>query len=332
MLLNQHIPHLIDARLRTIPEWNDLIWINVQNITNYYLISEQSFWKLNEDFPNVAPPWPNFVTNYHHPGRWRSDGRWIDNPKDVCDILTLCHAIPLPEDHPTARWILYFQIFHISRMAAEMRVLLPIAADGTCPGLLGREYEKLLPDTLDCFPDENYRFNPQQREMHAPWIIFGWMLDNQFNRVPNQTLVTHMGASRATQFIDALQHDAPIRLHPTLLAMSFCHCRNIEVEENQPQRAERRRQNKTGTPSLRWHNVKIDPMRKILDPIRAEKGGSLQSALHICRGHFKHFKDKGLFGKHQGVWWWNMHARGSPEHGIVKKTYAVEAPNISTKK
>lgn len=80
MVLSNKLQRLIDTKLCKLPKWEDLIWVNIQNVTDYYLISEQSVWDLHADFPNVAPPWPSFVTYFHHPGRWRSDGQWINQP------------------------------------------------------------------------------------------------------------------------------------------------------------------------------------------------------------------------------------------------------------
>jgi hypothetical protein len=60
-------------------------------------------------------------------------------------------------------------------------------------------------------------------------------------------------------------------------------------------------------------------------------GISLAKALHICRGHFKNFDDKPLFGKLTGTYWWQPHVRGTAEAGIVEKDYRIklgsEAPH-----
>lgn len=52
-------------------------------------------------------------------------------------------------------------------------------------------------------------------------------------------------------------------------------------------------------------------------------------AMHTCRGHFADYrKGKGLFGKLKGLYWINSHVRGSEEHGVVEKDYAVAAPKV----
>ena len=47
--------------------------------------------------------------------------------------------------------------------------------------------------------------------------------------------------------------------------------------------------------------------------------------MHICRGHFKDFREgTGLFGKLKGMYWWNQQLRGAPEFGVCDKDYQIE--------
>ena len=60
------------------------------------------------------------------------------------------------------------------------------------------------------------------------------------------------------------------------------------------------------------------------------RGGGLKQALHICRGHFKDYRDgRGLFGKHKGLYWWEQNVRGSIEQGVHIKDYRVRTPDGS---
>lgn len=49
----------------------------------------------------------------------------------------------------------------------------------------------------------------------------------------------------------------------------------------------------------------------------------LRKALHICRGHFKHFEDKPLFGRVRGTFWWGSMVRGTESKGKVIHDYEV---------
>ena len=111
---------------------------------------------------------------------------------------------------------------------------------------------------------------------------------------------------------------------PALLALSFCHCKNVRTAEVTPppklSKAHERRHKK---PLVRYHTLEIDPMREIL----RREGGSdkvgLQQALHICRGHFKDYRESGLFGRNKGLYWWDQHLRGQAQEGTVLKDYRV---------
>jgi hypothetical protein len=83
--------------------------------------------------------------------------------------------------------------------------------------------------------------------------------------------------------------------------------------------------NRVAEPSLiRWHTLVIEPTKKIIASANNGDSKLTPKALHICRGHFKDFSDKGLFGKHRRMFWWPMHTRGTAEHGVIGKDYLVK--------
>lgn len=114
-------------------------------------------------------------------------------------------------------------------------------------------------------------------------------------------------------------------LYAALLAVSFCHCKNVDQVEVEPDdklsRAFRRRH---GRPLTRYWVLDIEPMKRVLasDGEAAQHG--LRHALHICRGHFKTFTPEApLFGKLTGTYWWADHVRGAAELGEVDKDYRL---------
>lgn len=122
----------------------------------------------------------------------------------------------------------------------------------------------------------------------------------------------------------------PCELDPVLLAISLSHCKNVELRAVDPDPKRLRSARKRGRPLNRYHVLEIDPMRKVLrDEGRSDDVG-LPQALHICRGHFKDYRERGLFGseKHRGVYWWPQTLKGSPKVGTVTKDYAVEPPRV----
>jgi hypothetical protein len=110
------------------------------------------------------------------------------------------------------------------------------------------------------------------------------------------------------------------------MALSLIHCKNTTVRNTHPPFKLAKKQLKEhGTPRLSYHVLDIKPMRKVLrDEGGMSSGNSAQTAMHICRGHFKDYTDKGLFGKLKGVYWWESNVRGSLDRGIALKDYRVK--------
>jgi hypothetical protein len=111
---------------------------------------------------------------------------------------------------------------------------------------------------------------------------------------------------------------------PSLLAVSFMHCKNISLIENEPKKnGSGRNRNRYG-PKITFKTLLIKPMKKVLETEGDIHHNGLKKALHICRGHFKTYEDgKGLFGRYPGTYWWSDQVRGKIENGIVEKDYSV---------
>lgn len=114
-----------------------------------------------------------------------------------------------------------------------------------------------------------------------------------------------------------------IYTYPALLAVTLLNCKNTSVTENQPPtklaKAHLHRHNR---PLVTFRTLQIEPLTKILH--EATEGTSdLKRALHICRGHFKDFREQGLFGRHKGLYWWGAQARGRASKGVALKDYKI---------
>ncbi len=116
-------------------------------------------------------------------------------------------------------------------------------------------------------------------------------------------------------------------LKPFMLALSFMHCKNVELQEHLPPRHERRQAEKDGGPKpTKYYTLDIAPMRTVLRGEGRSESVGLPKALHICRGHFVTYDERPLFGKIRGTFWKDAHLRGNPAHGIVEKDYRVMTP------
>jgi len=118
-------------------------------------------------------------------------------------------------------------------------------------------------------------------------------------------------------------------LFPTLMTLSFLHCKNVKINPiSPPKKLSRKYHKKHGRDLSHYKILDIEPMRKILDQYRTGSRDDLRRALHICRGHFKVFgPDAPLFGRHIGTYWWAPQVRGSKDSGTVLKDYRVHAPS-----
>jgi hypothetical protein len=118
-------------------------------------------------------------------------------------------------------------------------------------------------------------------------------------------------------------------IFPSLLTLSFLHCKNVKISNiTPPKKLSRKHQKKRGRELVRYHILDIDPMRKLLERYRTGSQLSFRQALHICRGHFKTFtSDAPLLGRHTGTYWWAPHIRGAKSAGVILKDYRVNAPS-----
>jgi len=123
-----------------------------------------------------------------------------------------------------------------------------------------------------------------------------------------------------------LQEGLAALLFPVWLALSFCHCKNVEVvPQHHLQRGKPQRYR--GRPRVVYHTLNIHPMRRVLQGEGHSASTGLKRALSICRGHFKDYaQGKGLFGKLHGLYWWEQHLRGASQSGVSVADYAVQAP------
>lgn len=113
----------------------------------------------------------------------------------------------------------------------------------------------------------------------------------------------------------------------TMMTISFCHCRNVVLPAiSPPKTLSIKHQKRHGRPLVKYHEVVIQPIRRLLDSEGNKQTEGLQRALHICRGHFKTYQARGLFGKLAGTYWWPSHARGNPSAGIRVTDYRSLSP------
>jgi len=258
--------------------------IVIDNVADYYHRgTDKRQWDLERDFPCAAPPWPQALFEWR---RRTSSG---------------------------------------TRAAAACHWRTGLAADADMQAFVSRT----IGDDLLEWPD-------------AHWLIFAsFYVADATHAVQALPLRAWLPVARdgspgamaleyATRAADALGEEQ-VREEVTrlmavpMLAVTFAHCRNV-TERAAPVPAKlRRARERAGRPILDYRVLDIEPMWGALKDAACTPDGRVRhkQALHICRGHFKDYRESGLFGKHRGLFWWEQNMRGSADSGRVVKDYEV---------
>ena len=121
-----------------------------------------------------------------------------------------------------------------------------------------------------------------------------------------------------------------IHLYICMFALSLINCRNVALEEVDPNtklsRQVKRNMQRKNIPALeKYHVLKIETMKTKKKTINNDNYSYTKVSFHVCRGHFKTYKGKGLFWKYKGTFWFPSHTKGSSEIGTITKDYEVKA-------
>lgn len=112
--------------------------------------------------------------------------------------------------------------------------------------------------------------------------------------------------------------------HPVLFATSLMHAKNVHLVDNPLPPAVAKRRRREGKPAITFKTLAIESMRKQTENTTEGGDTSAKRAMHIVRGHFKDYRNSGgLFGKHKGLYWWDMHVAGDEQAGKVIKDYRI---------
>jgi len=261
--------------------------IRTQNVCDYlYQETEQEYFVLNRDFPNIAPPWPLFFMHHRMPRRSHSEGRIVQTAYGNVDLGFLFQSYRPEKSH----WRVACAIFARGSGGTFVQsVAWQVANDGRFLNADGTEID-LGEGGCKFVVTDAYRL-PSGRAS---------------NRDPS--------------------FDVNLLFVP-FLALSFCHCKNVAVRrETVPLPVQHKRQRKYGWSPQSWHEIQIEPVRRVLENSGARQGrNGLARALHIQRGSFRDYREgRGLFGKHHGIWWWEAWLKdASHPHGYTVKPSAT---------
>lgn len=297
--------------------------VKVDNVSDYYYTNSKEHWG-PDDFPNCAPPWPLYwmewtaptpiYTDSPHPEilkHYRADRQpdgvyklWT--PRERKAVLTAVLEPDWAHEFGGARWLLFTRLFNCELPGAYIyEWVFFVNPEGRLLHVrASKEVQLAIKQYLPQFADApDFELVPGAVDQHVgPHTYSNWcrmVIDAGAGPVPDQSACDVM-----------------------FLALSFCNCKNVQIEKQVTPEALRKKREKHDRLKLdTFHTIKITPMRKIIDAAGA-KGDSLQKRLAspIIRGHFKHYEEgQGLFGKYHGTWWWPMRAKGE-----VTRDYTIK--------
>jgi len=276
------------ADILTMP---DLPVIVADNVADYYYEgTDQERWDLGRDFPNIAPPYPAF---------------WVEH--------RLATHIRSKEFGDT----------DVTRWTTRGRVgMLFNALD---PNLCKAEGE--LPDNvkwilwMDVFIDYG-RGHANGGSAEGPTGATFLCVDADGRAIGTQWM-----QSLADDSMGEAMRNIMAWYNVAFLTISFLHCKNVVLEDHRMDAplAKKWRARHNGLEPAPYHTLVIEPLKAILRHQGRSHEHGLAKAMHICRGHFRDYREgRGLFGKYHGQFWTPMTVRGT-------KGKAAAAPNVEVR-
>lgn len=111
-------------------------------------------------------------------------------------------------------------------------------------------------------------------------------------------------------------------LYPAFLSISFLHCKNVAVQtEHMSKPLAKKWHNRYNLWPTPYKTLVIEPMKAILRKDGKSEETGLHRAIHICRGHFKDYREgNGLFGKYHVMVWQPSLVRGTKRYDLDDNT------------
>lgn len=123
-----------------------------------------------------------------------------------------------------------------------------------------------------------------------------------------------------------VQQDLMEEITVAATVLDIINCKNVSLSPiSPPERLNRSRIKKGKLPLYRYHvlTLDLDKGRKLAGDVPKRSLGT--APVHLCRGHFKEYTaDQPLFGRVTGRFWWQPHARGKAQNGIIMKDYRIK--------
>ena len=284
---------------------------------------------LKSDYPFLVPPYPVVWMEHGSPSRL-AIGKGEDVPKRHRDSRVACLAVSGPFDGDDQVNALKNNVLHRQtyRWAASMPLMRRRANDE----FLTAVERAVASGTRAHRGTIFYLFFDDGRLI--PFCATYIYLDELGNIVPsaNFPIIDPFGIgawlARFGKGMDWYPGMVSDHLGPFFFALSLMNAKNVSIVDAPPlPPAVAKKRERKGQPVLKFKTLHIEPMRARVKREKQEGQSEVKLALHLCRGHFKDYRDSGgLFGKYKGLYWWDSHVRGTEEAGRVIKDYELGKP------
>lgn len=262
--------------------------------------TNDDFWDYREDFPTIVSPWDLAWYEWRSPAHYRVNKQLHKMPSLRFGAATLCCRVGTNAEATLWRNVAV-NVLMGPYACSKARVSMP-EVTGMVEHAMGVTLFAELPGrnlvslatVLDCLDE-------QGKPLIGNRVIL--------SRAPGEE-------ARAQ----------PAVLLPLYFAISLLHCKNVSLTDKEvPEKLQRARRRRGKPEKTVYKMLEIDPMKRVLRGEGRSREGGLRQAMHICRGHFKDYRKKGMFGKetHKGIYWWDMHVRGDADQGKVIKGYKI---------
>lgn len=285
--MSRFFDDIISSKAVPWPELQELLdqatVILADNVAEYfYSGTDQDYWSLEADFPNLAPPFEVFFIEWRDPpyivtrerGRQQFPGRARKGALFICAESSTISASEAAQDY---RWLQSIWIWMESGRKIDClgSMTIKVGPEGKTVGFSDKGYFEAT-------------LNPELRRAASPELLLSVA-------------------------------------QPALLTVCFLHCKNVHMEAHTPPAPlAKKHRLRYGRPPVVYKTLVIEPLKRVLRSEGNADEFGLRRALHICRGHFKDYKERGLFGKIHGVFWWSDHLAGTLRSGLVIKDYNVK--------
>lgn len=304
--------------------------LDVQNVAEYYYESPQDQWDWNKDFPNIAPPFEFSWMEWEVPPTILLPSGLVElkETERLSIGLSLSYMESKHWKEATKeaqgqlpKWVFMGHLFFYH----------PTLFSATSPTGIISAATILMPITAK---GETYLGGRVDHDVVSLGVNFFDSLDDLFSGVRGGAAVipSDMFSSQVKMTPDQAYSFLIEKTNIPFLSISFLHCKNIKrvAKADNPTPKEQAKRIKVGKlPLVEYKTLVIAPMKEVIRQANGGESDTLSAkALHICRGHFRNYDQKPLFGKYKGNFFIPQHARGNIRNGEVKKDYKVDTSHV----